>query len=97
VSVRHAILAAKPRRIVVSYHAYTQYWDAHCSTISKLPAIALLDQSSCPMGISDADFLALLSRLTSLQQWQMWDLRNTLDIHCCGFVSIVRSCVHEGA
>ncbi|WIA28574.1 hypothetical protein OEZ86_011114 [Tetradesmus obliquus] len=63
-----------------------KYWDAHCSTVSKLPAIALLDQSSCPRGISDTDFLALLSRLTSLQQWQIWDLWYTLDVHGCGFV-----------
>jgi hypothetical protein len=67
-----------------------QYWDAHCSTVSKLPAIALLDPSSCPRGISDSDFLALLSRLTSLQQWQIWDLWNTLDVHGCGFVSFHR-------
>uniref|UniRef100_A0A383WNS5 EF-hand domain-containing protein n=1 Tax=Tetradesmus obliquus TaxID=3088 RepID=A0A383WNS5_TETOB len=63
-----------------------KYWDTHCSTVSKLPAIALLDQSSCPRGISDTDFLALLSRLTSLQQWQIWDLWYTLDVHGCGFV-----------
>ncbi|KAF6264489.1 hypothetical protein COO60DRAFT_127462 [Scenedesmus sp. NREL 46B-D3] len=81
-----ACIAHKSWCIMLHRDVHTQYWDAHCSTVGKLPAIALLDQSSCPRGISDAEFLALLSRLTSLQQWQIWELRSTLDSHGCGFV-----------
>lgn len=66
-----------------------QYWDSHCSTFSKLPALALVNpSSSCPRGLSPALFLELLSRLTDLQEWQIWDLWSSLDVHACGFVSV---------
>jgi len=64
-----------------------QYWDSHCSTFSKVPALALVNPGSCPKGLAPALFLDLLSRLTDLQQWQIWDLWSTLDVHSCGFVS----------
>lgn len=64
-----------------------QYWDSHCSTFSKVPSLALVNPGSCPTGLAPALFLDLLSRLTDLQQWQIWDLWSTLDVHSCGFVS----------
>lgn len=67
--------------------SFLQYWDSHCSTFSKLPILALVNPGSCPRGLEPALFLQLLSRLTDLQQWQIWDLWTSLDIHSCGFVS----------
>lgn len=64
-----------------------QYWDSHCSTFSKVPALAVLAPGSCPKGLAPALFVELLSRLTDLQQWQIWALWDTLDSNSCGFVS----------
>lgn len=66
---------------------WMQYWDSHCSSFSKVPTLAVLQPGSCPKGLAPALFLELLSRLTDLQQWQIWDLLDTLDINSCGFVS----------
>lgn len=63
-----------------------QFWDQYRSAPPRLPAITLLDASSHPRGLSDADFVRLLRRLTLLREWQAWDVRNLLDPHCCGFV-----------
>lgn len=49
--------------------------------------LALVDAGSCPKGLAPALFLELLSRLTDLAAWQIWDLWTMLDIHSCGFVS----------
>lgn len=64
-----------------------QYWESHCTTLSKLPSITLLDQGSYPRGLSDSDFVRLLIKLTDLEPWQIWDLRALLDTNSCGFVS----------
>jgi hypothetical protein len=67
-----------------------QYWDQHCCTLSKLPALALLDQSSCPRGMPDAELLRIMRKLTDAEPWQIWDLHNILDRHSCNFVSRCR-------
>eukprot|EP00877_Chromochloris_zofingiensis_P005789 jgi/Chrzof1/15210/Cz09g31220.t1 len=66
--------------------AIKQYWESHCTTLSKLPSITLLDQGSYPRGLSDSDFVRLLIKLTDLEPWQIWDLRALLDTNSCGFV-----------
>ena len=82
--------ASKPYHMTLTNPAIfpcLQYWDQHCSTLSKLPAVALLDQSSCPRGMSDADFLRVMCKLTDAEAWQIWDLHGILDRHSCNYVS----------
>jgi hypothetical protein len=53
---------------------------------TKLPALALLHPGACPRGLTPADFVALLSRLSDLRPWQIWELWEALDVRRCGLV-----------
>jgi hypothetical protein len=94
--VHHPQPAAAPPLHCALQHVFVcaQYWDSHCSTFSKLPAVALLATGSCPKGLAPSLFLELLRRLTDLQEWQIWALWDTLDVHSCGFVSVLGHRAH---
>jgi len=77
----------------------TQYWAEHTTTYGRLPAaVAVLEASACPCGLSDSDFVQILTQLSNMPEWRAWGLHGVVDSLGCGLVSLsARGCSSQVA